>query len=285
MEPIRIAATSREAEEWALVLTALGIPNAVRRHTEGWALLAAPGDTVRADAALAAYEREQRDAVSPPMRDAEPYPWVIGAVLGLLLLWCYSVTGVPTPGSRWFDAGAAAAGRIVNGEWWRTVTALTLHVDIVHVAGNALALTVLFPPCVQRLGAGVSFLVLVISGAVGNALAAALHAPAHLAVGASTAAFGLVGALVALRVLARDDGSRRKRWTAPVAGVVLLVMLGASRDADLTAHLTGFVTGVVVGAAAGLVVGRRPGLIVQAVATGAAAALVLGAWLLALRHV
>src|SRR2546422_5158304 len=32
---------------------------------------------------------------------------------------------------------------IVAGEWWRTVTALTLHADVPHLLGNAVASVVL----------------------------------------------------------------------------------------------------------------------------------------------
>src|SRR5437763_159481 len=81
-------------------------------------------------------------------------------------------------------------------EWWRAVTALTLHVDVVHVAGNALAVAVLLPPLVQRFGAGAALWLLLLAGALGNVLAAMTHDPRHLAVGASTAAFGAVGVLV-----------------------------------------------------------------------------------------
>jgi len=284
MQPIRVAPTSSQADEWALVLTAAGIPNAVEPTAAGWAVLAAPDDLARAQAVLAAYDDERRGEAPRTAAAPEPYPWMSGVALGLLLLWLFSLTGTPASGSSWFERGAAAAGRIVAGELWRAVTALTLHADAVHVAGNALAAAVLLPPLVPRFGAGGALLLLLLAGALGNVLAALTHDPRHVAVGASTAIFGAVGVLVAVRLVTGDEAtSARKRWTAPVAGVLLLVTLGAARGADLTAHAFGFVAGAALGLAAALAARRRPRPAVQWT-LGAIAAIVLAVcWRLALR--
>ena len=281
MQPIRIALTASQADVWALVLTAAGIPNAVARDEAGWIVLAAADDAVRAGGALAAYEEERRERVAPVAR--EPYPWMSGVAVGLLLLWLFTVTGPPAPGSPWFERGAAAAGRMLHGEPWRAVTALTLHADVVHVAGNAVALAVLVPPLVQRFGAGAAVVILLLAGAGGNLVAAVAHTAAHVAVGASTAAFGAVGVLVAFPLVPGAARAPRKRWLAPVAGVVLLTTLGAARNADLIAHASGFCTGIVVGLAGSVAVRQRPRAIGQWLAGTLAGVVVAGAWALALR--
>jgi membrane associated rhomboid family serine protease len=263
------------------VLTAAGIPNAVEADGSAWVVLAAADDLARAHAALAGYddERERRVEMPPAV---EPYPWMSGVALGLLLVWLFTLTGRPGPGSRWFEHGAAAAGRILSGELWRAVTALTLHADAVHVTGNAVATAILVPPLVQRFGAGASLGLLLLAGALGNVLAALTHDPRHVAVGFSTATFGAVGILTALRLVPGGASTRGKRWTAVVAGLLLLATLGAAPGADLTAHAFGFVAGLVVGALAGLAVRRRPRAVVQWVLGAAAAAVVMGCWWVAL---
>ena len=278
MQPIRVAPTPGQAEEWALVLTAAGIPNAIEVATSGFIVLAAGDDSVRAHAALAAYDDERRVAPTPV---SEPYPWMSGVGLGLLLLWLFTLSGTPSPGSRWFAAGSAAADRIRAGEAWRTVTALTLHVDVMHVLGNAVAAAVLVPPLVQRFGAGATLVLLLLAGAFGNVLAALTHDPRHVAVGASTATFGAVGLLTALRLLPHEPPTRSKRWTAPVAGVLLLVTLGAAPGADIAAHLFGFVVGAALGALAGITVRRRPRPLVQWVLGLLATIVVIVCWRLA----
>lgn len=277
MQPIRVAPTSIQADECALVLTAAGIPNAVEPDGTGWAVLVAPDDVARAHATLSAYDDERRvEPPAAPEAPEPPYPWMSGVALALLLLWLFTMTSTPATTER----GAAVAGRIVAGELWRTVTALTLHADVVHVAGNAAALAVVFPPLVQRFGAGAALLLLLGAGALGNALAALVHDPRHSAVGASTAAFAAVGILVALRLMPGETPQHRKRWTAPVAGVLLVALLSAAPRVDLAAHAFGFLAGVAVGAATAKA--PRAGTLVQWMLGALAALIVTVCWRVAL---
>ncbi|MBM4442716.1 MAG: rhomboid family intramembrane serine protease [Candidatus Rokubacteria bacterium] len=277
MHPLRVAPTRAHAEEWALVLTAAAIPNAVEPDDDGWAVLAPADDVPRALAMLAAYDDERRDAVAT-RADDRPYPWMSGVALGLLLVWIHTLTDTPA----WREPGAAIAGRILDGEWWRTVTALTLHADVVHVVGNACALAVLVPPLVQRFGAGAALIALVASGVLGNTLAALTHDARHSSVGASTAAFAAVGILVADRLVTREP-TRRKRWLVPIAGVLLVAMLGMGPRADLAAHAFGFVAGGVLGAPAALLTTRPFPPTTQWLLGVLAALIVAASWHLALK--
>jgi rhomboid protease GluP len=141
---------------------------------------------------------------------------------------------------------------------------------------------VLLPVIAQRLGAGLGVLLVLIAGAVGNLLAALAHAPDHAAVGASTATFGAIGILGALRSFPGPEVQRRWRsWTVPAACLVLLTLLGAGRGADVLAHITGFLSGAFVGLAVAAI--RRPfGPAVQWTCGGMTIALIAGCWLRAL---
>jgi membrane associated rhomboid family serine protease len=60
-------------------------------------------------------------------------------VRSFTLPFCSSSFGAqrrPALSIDWLDAGAANAGRILEGEWWRTITALALHVELGHLMGN-----------------------------------------------------------------------------------------------------------------------------------------------------
>jgi rhomboid protease GluP len=280
---VRLASTPSHADECALVLTAAGIPNAVEPNDDGWAVVVAPDDTARADAVLAAWDDERRAERAAAVAPEPPYPWMSGIALGLLVLWLFTVTGTPSPVSRWFQHGTAVAGRITGGELWRAVTALTLHVDIVHVVGNACALAVLLPPVAQRFGVGIALLLVLAAGGLGNMVAALVHDPGHSGVGASTAAFAAIGILVAVRLGASETPHGRKRWTAPVAGLLLVAFLSAAPRVDIAAHTFGFVAGLAVGAGAGGIVRRPPRALAQWLAGGLAAAVVALCWQLALR--
>lgn len=253
---IRLCERAGQAEEWALVLAAAGIPSRVEAWGERWTLLVHDDDAPRAFDVLEEFEAEEArraPIAAPPER---PVPWFLGILAGTLLLAAFVVVGSPAGAPRWFERGAALAGAM-RAEPWRAVTALTLHLDIAHVAGNAVAIAVLLPAIAQRLGAGIGLLLVLIAGGVGNLLAALAHAPGHAAVGASTATFGAVAMLGALRLFPGPEAPRRwKAWTAPAACLVLLILLGAGPRADVLAHVTGFLSGALAGLAAAPI--RRP---------------------------
>jgi membrane associated rhomboid family serine protease len=129
-------------------------------------------------------------------------------------------------------------------------------------------------------GPGVGAWLLLASGAAGNWITAFVHGTAHRAVGASTAIFGGIGALVGLSIVRR----RRRAWVPLAAGLALLGLLGTSERADLLAHFFGFVTGV----AGGLVTAPLPTLRsrpAQFALALLALAAVGGCWLLAIEHI
>jgi len=192
--------------------------------------------------------------------------------------------GPPAAGSRWFERGAASARQIMSGEPWRAVTALTLHVDAVHVAGNAVATAALLPPIVQRLGPGWGLWLPLLAGTAGNLLSATLYDPRHVAVGASTATFGAIGILAGLRLFATPPRARTrwKPWIVPVACLVLLAFLGAGRDADVLAHGLGLLSGAALGFAASATPRRLLDPSLQWPLVALAALTVIGCWLLAL---
>jgi membrane associated rhomboid family serine protease len=271
-----------QADDWALVLTAAGIPHAVAVDGSSWAILVEADTAVRADAALAAYDEERRESLLASA-DPPPYPWMSGVSLGLVLLAFFAMTGPPAASPWWFKRGAAAVGRVLADEPWRAVTALTLHADALHVAGNAMAAAVLVPPLVQRLGGGGALWLVLLAGAAGNFLAALAHEAAHVAVGSSTAVFGALGGLAALRLLPGDPpGRSRKRWTVPAAALLLLAILGTGRNTDIIAHGTGLLAGAALGLAGGSGLRRPPGPAFQWVLGVLATLTVIACWALAL---
>jgi membrane associated rhomboid family serine protease len=163
------------------------------------------------------------------------------------------------------------------------VTALTLHVDLVHVLGNAIATALLLPPIIRRLGPGVGLGLVLLAGAAGNLLAAAVQGPRHVAVGASTATFGALGILAALRLGSSSPAGRQRgrRWIVPVASVLLLAMLGTGPGTDVIAHALGLVAGAALGRVAAIV--RQPvAAPIQRALVAAVALAVLGCWCAAL---
>jgi rhomboid protease GluP len=280
---VRVTPERHQADEWAVVLAAGNIPHRLRSRLDGWALIVAARDAEAAREALDAYDRENSadtadvgaEAVAP-IRGAA----VVGVAVGLLLIGFFAVTGTRASRSTWFERGSADAGRIVAGEWWRTITALTLHADAPHVIGNAGASAVLVGAVSHQLGPGVGLCVLLLAGAGGNALTAVAHGAHHDSVGASTAMFGAIGILSATRVMSRGRRpAARKPWVVVAASLALLALLGTSPGSDLLAHVFGLLLGGAVGLVAASTLPRPVRPPVQWAVAVAVLAVVVGAWL------
>ena len=274
-----------EANEWSLVLTAAALPYRLEAANGEWRVLVDEDHEAAARAALDAYDAEREPpapVVVPAAPPAGDFAWTTGLLAGVTLLALFAVTGPGRARSEWFQRGAGSARLMWHGEPWRAVTALTLHVDGVHVLGNSVATVLLLAAVVQRLGPGVGLALFVLAGAIANLLAAAAHGGGHVAVGASTATFGALGILAALQFASpgtvRD--SRTRRWTVPVAALVLLLWLGTSPNADVLAHAAGLLTGALLGLAVARH-SRPPGSMTQLACALATVLVVAVAWALA----
>jgi membrane associated rhomboid family serine protease len=283
---IRRFTTLGDANQHALVLVAAGIGCQLVRTQNEVTLLVGAANAAYAIAELAAYDREQR--VSAPRLALPP---LRTGLSGLLAAWCalVFVDSASTRGAfgyDWLSSGEAIAGAIMGGQWWRTVTALSLHADVGHLLANLIAGSILAVFLAQIVGSGVTWLGVLASGAIGNGLNSLIQQPSHTAIGASTAVFGAIGILAVLAFTYQAPLRRRglRRWAPIAAGVMLLAFLGIEGDhIDIGAHVLGFASGCGIGAALALIgplyaLDRR----VQLSAGAAAAILFVGAWLLAL---
>lgn len=283
---VRTTGSVREAEEWALVLAASEIPYRLEAEEAGWRLVVPAVDAWRALAALDGYDDDAR--AGPAVTILEPtsgrVSWAMGAAVGVGLGACFAVTGPPAADSLWFVRGAASASRIAAGELWRAATALTLHVDALHVASNAAAMAVFLTAVVHRLGPGLGLWLTLLAGVSANLLGALAADPYHEAVGASTATFGAIGILAGLQLFPTSPvrSTRARPWMVFVAAILLLAMLGTGRGSDVLGHVLGLTCGVALGLAGGIALRRPLGSVAQwalVVMTGLA---IVGCWRLAL---
>ncbi|MFQ5936951.1 MAG: rhomboid family intramembrane serine protease [Acidiferrobacterales bacterium] len=283
---LRTTRSRRLANEWALVLEAEGLSPAVWQASEGFVLGVATEQAERASAALSAYDRE--NVPIAPATDDEPTGSAhlyVALGVSVVLLDFFLVTDVWESALPWFERGSADAARILAGEWWRTVTALTLHSGIIHALANTVAGAIFFTAVFRAVGPGVGSALVLLAGVGGNLVNALFYSAYHVSIGASTAVFGAVGLLGGLGVVRRHRSGLRGRraWVPLAAGVALLAMLGtAGARTDLFAHLFGFVVGGVAGLIVAFAVPRRPGPRLQWASGTAALALIVYSWLLAL---
>ncbi len=255
---VRVAEPERLGE-WSLVLQARGIAHwlgplfAVEPPAEPtvWGMAVDARDARLAAAELDAYDAEARTPAARPKPAAPRVSRALGVLVAAALLGAYAWMGGRDAPSTWLAHGSALADRILGGEPWRALTALSLHADLAHVLGNAAALAFLLPTLATRVGAGVAAWIAVGSGFLGN-LATAwvtgawLH-QRHDSIGASTSVFGLLGALAALAFLL-DHAQTRRRFAVVAATLGLFGLVGVSERADVFAHAFGLASGAALGA-------------------------------------
>ncbi|MGE5305369.1 MAG: rhomboid family intramembrane serine protease [Alphaproteobacteria bacterium] len=284
---LRITRNRRLAEDWQLVLVAEGLSPSVVPIQEGIAVVVPKEEAEPALAALAAYDKENSRKSRKPNEPIGPTGLISGVIAAGAVLAFFFVTVAWMPTVPWFERGGADADRITHGEVWRTVTALTLHSDIVHALSNALAAAVFFGAVFGLLGPGLGLALVLLAGAGGNFANAVLYGSHHLSVGLSTSVFAAVGVLGGLGILRyhRNVTHKRKAWLPIAAAFAILAMLGSGGErVDVWAHLCGLLFGGVSGIATGLISPHAPQkLWVQWACGGTTLVLLIYCWILALR--
>jgi membrane associated rhomboid family serine protease len=280
------AATSQRIRLWALTLDSRSIPCQIDNQA-GWRLLVPPEQYAAAVYELRRFEELNRNWPLPgPLN--HPLTENTLATLSILILLAtfhnitqldVTLTGISMP--DWVAIGNAQAAKILSGQWWRAVTALTLHADWAHLSSNLAIGGIFIVFLCRELGSGLAWSLLLGAGALGNLVNAYVQPANHSSVGASTAVFGAVGILAAIS-LVRYRRNLRIRWMLPVAAsLALLALLGTEgKNTDLGAHLFGFVYGGCLGLITEYLTGRygRPGWLLNALLALSSIVLVAVAW-------
>lgn len=280
------ARNGKACGEVALVLEAVGLRPVVHDLGNSFAVIVNPHEVELARREISAWLAENRVRAEPPARrpvgDGRPgvaaYVLVVVAVALAVANFAFS--------RDWLAAGRIDGGAMLGGQWWRALTALTLHADLAHLAGNILFGAVFGGFAGRYLGPGVAWLLILCAGAVGNVVNVSILGADHRAIGASTAVFAALGLLGSLGWAGRRHSvqGRIYRWGPVIGAVALLAFTGSGGErTDIGAHIWGFVAGL----AAGVLAARIPESVLlrarlQLVAGLVTAGALALAWLLAL---
>lgn len=283
--PIRSAHIQESLTDASLVLTALAIEHRVERIHGHWHLLVPTHDVRRASAELNRYRQENLPLPPPPAGPRVMERGWVGVVGYLLIIWLLpSLEASQAFAWDWRGNGMMHAQSVVDGEWWRTLTALTLHGGIPHLLGNSLFGAIFGVFIGRHLGSGFGWLLVLLAGALGNAANAYLQPDDFRSLGASTATFGALG-IGATFFWRRGyfHGRSWKRNFAPVfAGIALLAFTGVGdENTDVVAHFMGFAAGTGLGLLAASFDLRRLGKSGQYLSGALALGLLGSAWVLA----
>lgn len=138
----------------------------------------------------------------------------------------------------------------LNGEWWRALTAMFLHIGILHMMCNAWYLWVVGGAVEKVYGTGRFLVIYFLSGLAGSTTSL-LFTPDLCSVGASGALFGVCGAaLVFLHQHKNsiDSAVYTKAFNGTVMGIIAWLIIGRFANFDNGAHAGGLISGLILGA-------------------------------------
>jgi rhomboid protease GluP len=286
-ETVFRAGNRRVCGEVALVLEAVGLRPVIHDLDGTWIVIVAAHEVAQARREIDAWlaeNRQVRPEVPPRQPLADGRPGVLGYVLVVVIV-ALAVANYALD-RDWLSAGRIDGAAMHAGEWWRALTALTLHADLEHLAANIFFGGVFGWFAGRYLGSGIAWLFILLAGAGGNITNVLILGEGHRAIGASTAVFAALGLLGSLGWAGRRQSvqGRIYRWGPIIAAVALLAYTGAGGErTDIGAHIWGFVAGL----GAGLLAARIPRRILaqgrlQLLAGLATLGALALAWLLAL---
>lgn len=146
----------------------------------------------------------------------------------------------------WFAYGAKINANIVAGEWWRLITPMFLHLNLLHIGVNSYSLFIFGPQVETLLGYRRFITVYLVSGVAGTVLSFVMSP--NPSIGASGAIFGLVGAMLVYfyrhRRLFGEMGRRRLTDILIIAGINLAI--GLTPGIDNWGHVGGLLGGAVL---------------------------------------
>jgi rhomboid protease GluP len=242
--------TQDQVDTYGLVLDAYSLPYSVKRSGSDWEIWVDEKIHGRALELIAQYIEENPQVPLADEQETEPHQRTFTGIWVCLLLLAFHIS-VNMSGNvdKIFREYGASSHDILNGELYRTVTSLMLHAGYPHLAGNMAGIAVFGTAVCNITGAGVGWLMILLTGILGNLANAVLFRYGHISIGASTAIFGAVGILSAYQLCRKIKipGQRMKAWLPIAGGLALLGFLGSGEHSDLTAHLFGFIAGIGLG--------------------------------------
>lgn len=240
-----------QAHTFSLVLNSSGIGNRVIGTNDGFQIDVPKPYVDAARDAIYRYQVENPITAgdSKASLSHPTHKNLSGIAVALVLLSVHLAVSASFVPEDYLTVFGANAHRIVGGEVYRCATALLLHADAAHIAGNMAGMALFGGAVCAVAGSGVGWLMILACGILGNLINAFAHETGHLSVGASTAVFGAIGILCGLQAV--NAARTGKGWQRMVlvfgAGVALLAFLGTSARSDMGAHLFGFFSGVMMG--------------------------------------
>jgi membrane associated rhomboid family serine protease len=276
--------TQKQTDICVLVLSSSAVPHRITRNKNSWDVWVDESYYDRALASMELYFQENRIArpdFGEKKIEIRTGTIISGIIVSIMLLLWYIMVQNSGDAKEVVNRFGASAVKILDGEYYRSVTALMLHKDEVHLVGNMIGLFIFGTAVCSVTGWGAGWLMVLISGVAGNLTNAFMYESGHISIGASTAVFGAIG------ILAGYQGFKNKRTPkkiksalVPMAcGLALLGLLGSGgAGTDIMAHLFGFFCGILLGSLYALFIKKTPGKNLQWLSAAGVLGIIFWAW-------
>ncbi|AXX64313.1 MAG: rhomboid family intramembrane serine protease [Lactobacillus sp.] len=145
-------------------------------------------------------------------------------------------------------SGAKVNSLVAQGEWWRLITPIFVHIGWQHILINSLTLYFMGQQLEFLYGPLKFSIIYLLSGIGGNLMSFAFGSQNSISAGASTSLFGLFGLYVALGIIFKNNQGIRQ-WSQQfliliVFNLVADIFIG---DIDIWGHVGGALVGFLVG--------------------------------------
>ena len=238
---------AKKADLIILILTSQNIETKIERQNSLFDILINTSDEKKAFLMIEAYQKENKFFRLKQQLQAFPISsfksYTAFSIMGLLSL-IHTVCIYYNIHEAMILKYGASALYILQGETYRAITALFLHSDVQHLAGNMVGLLIFAAPVISISGYGTGSFMLLLTGTIGNLLNAHLYQTAHLSIGASTAVMGAAGLLAAFQITQGKRPVTLNNLMPLFAGAILVALLSQGENTDVWAHILGFLSGL-----------------------------------------
>ncbi|WP_277677892.1 rhomboid family intramembrane serine protease [Gracilibacillus dipsosauri] len=186
---------------------------------------------------------KQQQQLQQLFKQGKPFWTYLLLAINIVMYILLEFNGGSTSTKNLIEFGAKYNVAIIDGEWWRLISSMFLHIGIAHILLNMFALYYI-GTLVERIYGGTRFLIIYfIAGIVGGLASFALNP--SIAAGASGAIFGLFGALLFFGSQYPKAFFRTMGWNIIIVIIINIIFGFSMPQIDNGAHIGGLIGGAI----------------------------------------
>src|SRR5699024_6418865 len=137
---------------------------------------------------------------------------------------------------------------IQDGQWWRLITPIFLHIGIFHILMNGFTLYIMGKSLEPLMGHWRFFVLYILSGIVGNLASFAFDGYYTISAGASTSLFGTFAAFLSFALIYRENQGFWELGKSFLTLIVLNLLISlVGSNFDIWGHIGGIIGGFFLG--------------------------------------